>query len=227
MKNCKVLLLVLAILCCGVMTCCGNENTVPTKPKVITDPTESTISEEASENSSEAVTEATSKKTDVKYISKEKAKKNALNHARLQEATFTKIELEKNKKEPYYQLEFYFSSAEYEYQVQAITGEILEYEKDGEVELQEKQEETTTSAQEKDNDDQEVVLLTLKQAQDNALKHTGEKKVIFTKAELVENYLIKNYDLDFYSDEYEYDYIIDAYTGEILDYVREKREAEE
>lgn len=66
-----------------------------------------------------------------KYISKEKAKEIALNHAGIKsdKVTFGKVELDVDHNMAKYEIEFYYNNIEYEYELNAVTGEILKYEK--------------------------------------------------------------------------------------------------
>lgn len=62
-------------------------------------------------------------------ISTEQAKVIALEHARVkpQEATFEKIKLEKSIGFDKYEVEFYTRDTEYDYEINSLTGKIIEF----------------------------------------------------------------------------------------------------
>ncbi len=66
-----------------------------------------------------------------KFIGTEKAKEIALNHAGISNSNdvrFIKTELDVDHNVSVYEIEFYYNQSEYEYKVNAITGEIIKYE---------------------------------------------------------------------------------------------------
>ena len=63
----------------------------------------------------------------VTYISIEKAKQTALSHAGQSGVTFTKAKLEREDGRMIYDIEFYAGDWEYEYEIDAISGSILDY----------------------------------------------------------------------------------------------------
>lgn len=69
--------------------------------------------------------------TKEQYISTEEAKEIALNHAGIKSdnVTFNKVELDVDHDIAKYEIEFYYNYVEYEYELNAVTGEILKYEK--------------------------------------------------------------------------------------------------
>ena len=71
---------------------------------------------------------AADKKTD-KYIGVEKARKIALEHAGLKadEVTYMKVDLDKHERIPEYEIEFFYGDMEYEYDIDAVTGKVLEF----------------------------------------------------------------------------------------------------
>ena len=133
------------------------------------------------------------------------AKKKALADADLTESkvTFTKAKLKKDDGIRYYDIEFYTSSAEYEYEVHAYTGKVLE--KDVE-----KVKKTTSKKS----------YIGVSKAKEIALKDAGlsASKVDFIKAKLDKDDGKRVYEVEFYQGNMEYDYTIDAYTGEILEW---------
>ena len=71
---------------------------------------------------------AADKKTD-KYIGVEIARKIALEHAGLKadEVTYMKVDLDKHERIPEYEIEFFYGDMEYEYDIDAVTGKVLEF----------------------------------------------------------------------------------------------------
>ncbi|MCI5898417.1 MAG: PepSY domain-containing protein [Firmicutes bacterium] len=138
-------------------------------------------------------------------ISLDKAKELALKDAGINssEVTFVKEELEKDKQVPSYELEFYNDSAEYEYDVHAGTGEILE----SSVEyIAAKSQNGRTAGQN---------VITLDQAKEIALKHCGAAAadVTFTETKLDQEENV--YEIEFYKGEAGYEYEINAAGGDI------------
>jgi Predicted membrane protein len=68
----------------------------------------------------------------IKEMTREQAKKIALEHAQLNEnqVNFLKFELDYDDNRPIYEIEFYYNNIKYEYEVDAYTGEITRFEKD-------------------------------------------------------------------------------------------------
>lgn len=64
------------------------------------------------------------------YIGVERAKEIALNHAGVSNVTFKKSELDRDDGRMVYEIEFYKNSMEYSYEIDATTGNILDYDID-------------------------------------------------------------------------------------------------
>ena len=148
---------------------------------------------------------------DSEYIGIHKAKAIALNDsgcaARVE---FTEARLiNKGVKYPYYRLVFNDKRAQWTYLVNAVSGDILEK-------------------------NELALFISLEEAKDIALKGAGikdknEVKVVFTKEELSRNSGRPCWILEFYTAEFQYNYKIDAKTGEIFffDYHIDIRKAKE
>ena len=148
---------------------------------------------------------------DSEYIGIHKAKAIALNDsgcaARVE---FTEARLiNKGVKYPYYRLVFNDKRTQWTYLVNAVTGDILEK-------------------------NEVALFISLEEAKDIALKDAGikdkpEVKVVFTKEELSRNSGRPCWILEFYTAEFQYNYKIDAKTGEIFffDYHIDIRKAKE
>src|SRR5699024_8819703 len=72
----------------------------------------------------------TNKDNSSEFISLDEAKEIAFNHAGVDgsKAKFDDAELEKSDKR--YELEFYIDDVEYEFDIHAVTGDVIEYERD-------------------------------------------------------------------------------------------------
>ena len=66
------------------------------------------------------------------YIGVEKAREIVLKHAGLNssDVRFSKVELDRDYHMATYEIEFYYNYFEYDYEVDAVSGEILKYERD-------------------------------------------------------------------------------------------------
>lgn len=140
------------------------------------------------------------------FIGKNKAKLIALQHAGVQKNEFTIVELRLNRDDNkiVYEVEFFTESKEYDYKIDAITGEIVSYDFDIEGF------ENNFIGQEK--------------AEQIALNHAQLTK---QQVESIENELDADedeyegrwkYQIEFRYGNKEYEYDIDAQTGEMIDY---------
>ena len=133
------------------------------------------------------------------------AKSAALKHAGLSTAVFTKAERDYDDGRLEYELEFHTDSAAYEVTVDAATGRVLDYEKEN---LRGSTGSTDIGAQ---------------AAKAAALKHAGlsESQVRELQAEWDNENGRAVYEVEFKSGGMEYDYVIDAATGAVLDHETE------
>lgn len=140
------------------------------------------------------------------------AKKIALKDAGLKESkvTFVTAKADYDDGRKVYDVEFYYDDVEYDYEIDAKTGKIVDFDKDFEGKKTVAKEETkkTTSTTE----------ITAEKAKEIALKHAGlkESEVTRLKAERDRDDGIVKYDIEFEKGRMEYDYEINAETGKIL-----------
>ncbi len=160
-------------------------------------------------------------------VSVEKAKETALKDAGVQatEVVFTKAKQETEHGRLIYDIEFYIpEKTEYEYEIDAYTGEILE----SGFEEQTKKSDPASTAEESETsgtepskqESQESQQISVDQAKTIALDHAGvpADQVIFSKAKLEHDDGCLIYDIEFYVDgSADYEYEIDAYSGAILE----------
>lgn len=140
-------------------------------------------------------------------ITADKAKEIALKHVGLkaEEVNFIKAELDKERGQSVYDVEFYKGNVEYDFEIDVKTGKILKADYDIENYVI-----PGTS----------VANTSLEKAKEIALKQAGvdAAKAKFVKAELdIENGVLL-YDIEFYVDNVEYDFEIDAKTGKVLEF---------
>lgn len=136
----------------------------------------------------------------------EAAKSAALKYAGLSTAVFTKAERDYDDGRLEYELEFHTDSAAYEVTVDAATGRVLDYEKEN---LRGSTGSTDIGAQ---------------AAKAAALKHAGlsESQVRELQAEWDNENGRAVYEVEFKSGGMEYEYVIDAATGAVLDHETER-----
>ena len=150
-----------------------------------------------------------------KQISADDAKKIALADAKLSEkdVTFVNIELDYENNRLVYDVEFYSGNVEYDYDIDALTKEIVS--SDFDIENYNIPAQTTAAQQETTAPSADIGV---EKAKEIALAHAGlsQDKVSFVKAELDYEDGIKVYDIEFYSGNVEYDYEISVADGSII-----------
>ena len=153
------------------------------------------------------------------YIGVEKAKSIALKDAGVSGATFVKAKLETEDGVKVYDVEFYKANVEYDYEIDAITGKILEKDLDIENFSIPKKKATTnkqtTKSKVKTSTKKAAKDIGVEKAKSIALKDAGVSNVKFTKAKVDYENGIKVYDIEFCKGNKEYDYEIEAATGKI------------
>lgn len=138
----------------------------------------------------------------------EAAKSAALKHAGLSTAVFTKAERDYDDGRLEYELEFHTDSAAYEVTVDAATGRVLDYEKEN---LRGSTGGTDIGAQ---------------AAKSAALRHAGlsEGQVQELQVEWDSEHGRAVYEVEFKSGGMEYEYVIDAATGSVLEHQAERHD---
>ena len=161
-------------------------------------------------------------------ISLEKAKGIVLADAGLAngDITFTKAKLDYEDGIAVYDIEFYTAAYEYEYEVNASTGGIRS--KDKEI-LEDRENEHPEAAEHTgaaENPGNAVSEISVDQAKYIAASHAGftVSDVDFSKVKLEKDDGMVIYEIEFYRNGIEYEYEINAITGEILKYDSEQEE---
>ncbi len=136
------------------------------------------------------------------------AKEAALNHAGFKEneVTFKKVKKDYEDGRAVYEIEFYKDGAEYEYDVDAETNEVIKFDVD------------LKDASKGDNDNLLGQNSNLKEAKEAALNHAGFKETEVTFKKVKKDYEDGRavYEIEFYKDGTEYEYEIDAETNEVI-----------
>lgn len=151
------------------------------------------------------------------YIGEEKAKSIALNHAGLTEnqVTFVRVRMDYDDGRREYEVEFYNKNSftEYDYEIDAVTGRILSVDYDAEYYAPSAG--TGTNGQ----------YISRDEAKSIALGRAGisASQAVFKKAEFDFDDGRAVYEIEFFSGNLEYEFEIDASTGNILSYERDSR----
>lgn len=148
-------------------------------------------------------------------ITLDEAKAIALKKAGLKEAavTFTKAKLDNDDGRLVYEIDFITDTAKYDAEVDAVSGNVIEWE------VEEK-----TTATKVTNVTTEAEI-TLDEAKAIALKKAGlkETEVTFTKAKLEHDDGRRVYKIEFVKDRLEYEAEIDAKTGAVIEWEADGR----
>ncbi|MFI3249849.1 MAG: PepSY domain-containing protein [Eubacteriales bacterium] len=160
---------------------------------------------------SAATTPVTSTTTATTTMSEAKAKEIALAHAGVsaEDVIFAKVELDYDNGVREYEVEFYAGNMEYDYEIHAETGAILGYDHD--MESLRPSVVTPTPS---------TTIITEAEAKEIALAHAGvsASNVTFAKVALDYDNGVREYEVEFYAGNTEYDYEIHAESGKILSY---------
>ena len=178
-----------------LLASCGASNTsASTQPQADPTATES----QARGNSSELINEAD-------------AKKIVLENANIpeDEVSFLRVHLDREDGRNVYDIEFLSGTTEYDYEIDASTGDIVAY--DSDVEGYSLSENTATASA-------SSTQISLDEAKAIALKDAGmtEADVAFMETEMERDDGIAQYQISFIAGQTEYEYEIDANSGSIL-----------
>lgn len=184
------------------------------------------------ENKKDSSSKTEKKQETVSFIGMDKATEIAFNHAGVNAEDVYFDDKELDKSDRLYEFEFYANGVEYEYDIHAVTGEVMKVERDQERKQQPKEQPKQTEqksqpkAEKKEQPKEEKKesakqqLLSKDQAIDIALNHAGlsRSQVSFDDVELDNDDGVTLYEIEFESGSYEYEYDIHAYNGDILDH---------
>lgn len=165
-------------------------------------------------------------------IGSDKALEIALTDAGIQKekATGTKSEFDKDNGRYIFDVDFISDGKEYDYKIDAKSGEIIERDVDKDdstvVKTTDKAESTTTAdsttnkeTTKAETSNSQTKRISLDKAKKIALDNAGitSSKAKFTKAKLEKDDGKYEYDIEFTSGNKSYDYTLDAYSGKILE----------
>lgn len=167
-------------------------------------------------------------------ITIEQAKEIALKHSNLtsDEVSFIKAEKDMDNGIEKYDIEFYYNNKEYDYEINAANGEIINYDYDVENynisgQQQSNSQQQQNTQQQSNNQQQQDIHqpintsnISIDKAKEIALNHAGlsANQVSFIKAEKDMDDGIVKYDIEFYYNNREYNYEINANNGSIMSY---------
>ena len=162
------------------------------------------------------------------YISKDKAKEIALNHAKVTEYYDYDIEFDYDDGYAVYEIDFETDTKEYEYVINAKTGAIIY----SEVETEDDDDRRPTSNNSESSSNggstsTNTSLISKGKAKSIALNHAGVTNYYDYDIELDTENGIKVYEIDFETDEYEYEYEINAKTGKIIKSDKERKDLDD
>ncbi len=125
------------------------------------------------------------------------------------EVTFTRVRIDRENGITVYDVYFFDAEKEYELSISVETKEIVSYKEDY---LRGNNTNNTNN------------YIGVEKAREIVLKHAGlnSSDVRFSKVELDRDYHMATYEIEFYYNYFEYDYEVDAVSGEILKYERDR-----
>lgn len=162
--------------------------------------------------------------SEAKDIGLDKVKQLVLKHAGFKESEvdFTKTKQSKEDGRLVYEIEFFKGNTEYDYEVDAATGDIIEHSQ----ETQQNASVNSTGGSNNTGTQPSSNYIGVDKAKSLALKNAGVKAsdATFTKAKLDRDDGMYLYDIEFFAGEIEYEYEINALTGDILEWDSERME---
>ncbi len=148
-----------------------------------------------------------------------RAKEEALNHAGVKEddVTFTKAKMDYEDGKLVYEIEFYKDGKKYKYEIDAKTNEIIKFDTD----LKDNSQKDVKKKESKSNKNG----ISIEEAKNIALKHANINKsdAVFIKEETDYDDGIYVYEIEYQTEEMEYEFKIDADTGKVMEYESEQK----
>ena len=163
------------------------------------------------------------------YIGEERAKEIAFldSNVNTTNVTIKKVELDFDDGKMIYEVDFYSNGMEYEYEIDAKTGEILEKDIEGEesynVNNNHSNNTNNQTSNQSSNNTNSSTTISSSRAKEIAFANAGVSgsSVRELKVELDHEYGKQIYEVEFKSGNMEYDYDIDALTGNIINSKKE------
>ena len=166
-------------------------------------------------SSSSASSQGSSSQSNSGYIGLEKAKSIALQHAGVSgNVTILKEKLDTDDGVAVYDIEFYKDGVEYDYEIHAKTGAVLDYDR-------ETKQVSSSNSSSSNNSNSRIDSA---KAKEIALKHAGvsASSIKEYQCELDDDDGRLVYEIEFRSGQMEYDYVLNAADGSILEHSRER-----
>ena len=211
----KLLTMSALALVCGVSVACSSNNT-----NTNLNTTANTNVTQENTTSQNNINNNTSNK-----ITEEIAKEIALNHANLSknDVTFIRSNIDYDDGFTAYDVEFYSNNQEYDYKIDANSGDIIEYDLDVEnyaIPQTNNNINANTNVANNNINNSNNVAITEEKAKEIALNHANlsANQVQYLNAHLDYDDGMQVYDVNFYANNVEHSYEIDAQTGNIVSY---------
>lgn len=167
----------------------------------------------------------------------DEAKQIALDDAKVnaEDAKFDDQELDEEDEDLLFELEFYVNGYEYEYDVHAITGEIVKSERDHDEEQAEKDQKSKENNTQKEKPSKQQAkakknnYISMDRAKQIAFNHAGinGKNARFDDQEFDVDDGVPSYELEFKVNGNEYEYDVHAVSGEILEAEHDIKQVQE
>ena len=163
-------------------------------------------------------------------ITLDEAKKIALNHANLtsKEVSFINAEADMDNGVEFYDIEFYNNNKEYDYEISAADGKIIEYDYDVEgygesTNVSNNNSSSTNKPNTNTNSNTSSNKISADKAKKIALNHANltSSQVSYVQVEADFDDYTPSYDVEFYHNNVEYSYEINANTGNIISFEKD------
>ena len=163
-------------------------------------------------------------------ITLDEAKKIALNHANLtsKEVSFINAEADMDNGVEFYDIEFYNNNKEYDYEISAADGKIIEYDYDVEGygesnNVSNNNSSSTNKPNTNTNSNTSSNKISADKAKKIALNHANltSSQVSYVQVEADFDDYTPSYDVEFYHNNVEYSYEINANTGNIISFEKD------
>ena len=165
-----------------------------------------------------------------KKITVDEAKKIALNHANLtsKEVSFINAEADMDNGVEFYDIEFYNNNKEYDYEISAADGKIIEYDYDVEgygesANVSNNNSSNTNKQNTNTNSNTSSNKISADKAKKIALNHANltSNQVSYVQVEADFDDYTPSYDVEFYHNNVEYSYEINANNGNIISFEKD------
>ncbi len=164
------------------------------------------------------------------YLSKDEVKEIILKDTKLskEDITFKEIDLDLEKETKKYDVEFYYNRVEYNYEIDAKTGKIIysDYINNTNINQENTNNNDTANNENSNNTTNDTNYISQEEAKDIALKDAkfSNQEVTFTDIDFEFQNGVAIYEVDFYKNNLEYEYKINAVNKNIISKNREPRD---